>query len=209
MLSQATAPCRFELLGHRNEALAEAVAPEVASTLLARIEAIPEQRFVEELETAGCWATCPHHRSYPESLREVPGELSALIACGDPALLLDFARSEAATIVGARRASAYGREVARTLGHDLAAAGVTVITGLAFGIDACVHRGALDSGRTIAILGCGVDVPYPTAHRTLWRRITEHGLVLSELAPGTAPWRWTFLARNRIMACLAGMTIVV
>ncbi len=113
------------------------------------------------------------------------------------------------TIVGARRATSYGREVARELGRELAAAGMVVVSGLAFGIDACAHRGALDAGRTIAVLGCGPDIAYPAAHRSLWRQICEKGLVISELPPGAAPWRWTFPARNRIMAALAGMTVVV
>ena len=113
------------------------------------------------------------------------------------------------TIVGARRATSYGREIARELGRELAAAGMVVVSGLAFGIDGCAHRGALDAGRTIAVLGCGPDVAYPASHRTLWRRICEAGLVISELPPGATPWRWTFPARNRIMAALAGMTVVV
>ena len=113
------------------------------------------------------------------------------------------------TIVGARRASSYGREVARELGFGLATAGLVVVSGLSFGVDACAHRGALDGGRTIAVLGSGPDIAYPAAHRSLWRRITERGLVISELPPGASPWRWTFPARNRIMAALAGMTIVV
>ncbi|HEY5053352.1 MAG TPA: DNA-processing protein DprA, partial [Solirubrobacterales bacterium] len=77
------------------------------------------------------------------------------------------------------------------------------------GVDVCAHRGALEGGRTIAVLGCGPDTAYPAAHRSLWRRITERGLVLSELAPGASPWRWTFPARNRIMAALTEMTVVV
>ncbi len=77
------------------------------------------------------------------------------------------------TIVGARRATSYGREVARELGRELAAAGIVVVSGLAFGIDACAHRGALEAGRTIAVLGCGPDVAYPAAHRSLWRRIAR------------------------------------
>ena len=89
-------------------------------------------------------------------------------------------------MVGARRASSYGREVARALGADLAAAGMTVVSGLAFGIDACAHRGALETGLTVAVLGCGADVAYPASHRSLWRRVQERGLVLSELPPGPA-----------------------
>ena len=85
-----------------------------------------------------------------------------------------------------------------------------MVSGLAFGIDACAHRGALDAGGiAIAVLGCGPDSAYPAAHRSLWRRICESGLVISELPPGATPWRWTFPARNRIMAALAGMTVVV
>jgi DNA processing protein len=113
------------------------------------------------------------------------------------------------TVVGARRASSYGREVARELGRELAAAGLVVVSGLAFGIDACAHRGALEAGLSFAVLGCGADVAYPAAHRSLWRRIGETGVILSELPPGTGPWRWTFPARNRIMAALGAMTVVV
>jgi DNA processing protein len=132
-----------------------------------------------------------------------------LIGRGDPALLAGLEPLGAVTIVGARRATSYGREVSRELGRELAAAGLVVVSGLAFGIDACAHRGALDAGRTIAVLGCGADVAYPASHRSLWRRICEQGLVISELPPGAAPWKWTFPARNRIMAALAGMTVVV
>ena len=84
-----------------------------------------------------------------------------------------------------------------------------VVSGLAFGVDACAHRGAIEAGRTIAVLGCGPDTAYPAAHRSLWRQICEKGLVISEFPPGAGPWRWTFPARNRIMAALAGMTVVV
>ena len=116
----------------------------------------------------------------------------------------------AVTIVGSRRATSYGREVARDLSRELSAAGLVVVSGLAFGIDACAHRGALDAGgRTIAVLGCGPDTPYPAAHRGLWRAIAETGAVISELPPGSTPWRWSFPARNRVMAALAGMTVVV
>ena len=114
------------------------------------------------------------------------------------------------TVVGARRASSYGREIARELGRELAAAGIVVVSGLAFGIDACAHRGALDARphRRRARLRCRCS-PIPAAHRSLWRRICERGLVVSELPPGAGAWRWTFPARNRIMAALAGMTVVV
>jgi DNA processing protein len=198
-----------ELLGLSNEDLLAAAAPKVAAQLLARVEALSEQHLAGELSAARCWASCRHGDLYPDSLRDAPDAPWALVGRGDPGLLDGLEPFGAVTIVGARRATSYGREVARELGRELAAAGMVVVSGLAFGVDGCAHRGAIDAGRTIAVLGCGPDVAYPAAHRSLWRRIGEEGLVLSELPPGTPPWRWTFPARNRIMAALAGMTVVV
>jgi DNA processing protein len=133
-----------------------------------------------------------------------------LLGRGDFGLLEGIEPQAAVTIVGSRRATSYGREVARDLARELSAAGLVVVSGLAFGIDACAHRGALDAGgRTIAVLGCGPDTPYPAAHRGLWRSIVETGAVISELPPGSTPWRWSFPARNRVMAAMAGMTVVV
>jgi DNA processing protein len=198
-----------ELLRLSNEDLVEVTAPKVAGQLLARVAALPEGRLNEELGLASCWACCRHGDLYPAHLRDAADAPWALIGRGDPQLLAGLEPFRAVTIVGARRATSYGREVARELGRELAAAGMIVVSGLAFGIDVCAHRGALDAGRTIAVLGCGPDVAYPASHRTLWRRICETGLVISEFPPGATPWRWTFPARNRIMAALSGMTVVV
>jgi DNA processing protein len=198
-----------ELLRLGNEDLAEVVAPRVADQVLAQIAAQPEARLYGDLETAGCWGCCRHDPLFPVGLRDAADAPWALIGKGDPALLTRLSPEEAVTVVGARRASSYGREVARELGRELAAAGLIVVSGLAFGIDACAHRGALDAGLTVAVLGCGADLAYPAAHRSLWRRIVESGLALSELPPGCGAWRWSFPARNRIMAALSGMTIVV
>jgi DNA processing protein len=198
-----------ELLRLSNQDLCEVAAPRVAAQLLGRVEALTERHLWEELSLAGCWACCQHDDPYPAHLRDAADAPWALIGRGDAELLEGLEPFDAVTIVGARRATSYGREVARELGRGLARAGLIVVSGLAFGIDACVHRGAVEAGRTIAVLGCGPDVAYPAAHRSLWRRITETGLVLSELPPGATPWRWTFPARNRIMAALAGMTVVV
>ena len=199
-----------ELLRLSNEDLVAAVAPRAEASLLASVEAHSERNLEIGLSAAGCWGCCRHDPLYPGSLREAADAPWALIGRGDPALLGELAeRAGVVTVVGARRASSYGRDVARRLAHDLAAAGLVVVSGLAFGIDACAHRGALETGRTVAVLGCGADVAYPAAHRSLWRRIQENGLVLSELPPGTGAWRWAFPARNRVMAALAGMTVVV
>jgi DNA processing protein len=198
-----------ELLRLSNEDLAAAAAPKVARQILTQVSAIPERRLADDLRTAQCWACCRHDSLYPVGLRDAMDAPWALIGRGDPALLAALEPDGLVTVVGARRASSYGREIARELGRELAAAGIVVVSGLAFGIDACAHRGALDAGLTVAVLGSGVDAPYPAAHRSLWRRICERGLVLSEQPPGAGVWRWTFPARNRIMAAMAGMTVVV
>jgi DNA processing protein len=198
-----------ELLRLANEDLVEVAAPNVAAQLLAQVAAMPERRLAEELRAAGCWACCRHDDLYPAGLRDAADAPWALVGRGDRSLLDGLEPFGAVTVVGSRRATSYGREIARELGRELAATGIVVVSGLAFGIDACAHRGAIDAGRTVAVLGCGPDVAYPASHRSLWRRISEEGLVISELPPGASPWRWTFPARNRIMAALSGMTVVV
>lgn len=198
-----------QLLALSNEDLVQLVAPRVAEQMLARVAAISEQHFIDEIAISRCWATCQHSDHYPESLRPLDDAPWALFGLGDRDLLASHAARRTVAIVGARRATSYGREVARELGRDLGGAALVVVSGLSFGIDGCAHRGAIDEGRTIAVLGCGPDVAYPASHRSIWRRITETGLILSELPPGSTPWRWTFPARSRIIAGLAGMTAVV
>jgi len=198
-----------ELLRLGNEDLVEAIAPRVAAQILAEVAAAPEGRLRAEIDEADCWACCRHDPLFPSGLHDAADAPWALIGRGDPDLLTRLTPDGSVTVVGARRASTYGREVARELSRELAGAGLAVVSGLAFGIDACAHRGALEGGLTVAVLGCGADVVYPAAHRSLWRRIGETGLVLSELPPRAGAWRWTFPARNRIMAALSGMSVVV
>lgn len=198
------------LLALPDEELIEVVAPGKAVKALREMGALDERRLSERLEAARCWAICRHDDRYPVGLRDASDGPWALIGRGDRALLDGLGPEAAVTIVGSRRATSYGREVARELGRELATAGLVVVSGLAFGIDACAHRGALDArGRTLAVLGCGPDTAYPAAHRVLWRQVAETGAVVSELPPGSTPWRWSFPARNRVMAALAGMTVVV
>lgn len=198
-----------ELLRLDSDDLAEVAAPRAAAKILAAIAAVTEARLREELEATECWACCRHDPLFPVGLADAADAPWALFGRGDTALLRRLVPDEAVTVVGSRRASSYGREVARELGGELATAGLVVVSGMAFGIDACAHRGAIDSGLTVAVLGCAADVAYPAAHRSLWRRIGERGLVLSEMPPGAGAWRWSFPARNRIMAALSGMTVVI
>ncbi|HKZ13607.1 MAG TPA: DNA-processing protein DprA [Solirubrobacterales bacterium] len=199
-----------ELLRLGNEDLIEVVAPNAAGRFLGEVEALDEAGLWGRLEATECWSICRHDDRYPPGLRDAADAPWALIGRGDRALLCDLEPQAAVTIVGSRRATSYGREVARELGKEVGTAGLVVVSGLAFGIDACAHRGALDAGRrTVAVLGCGPDTSYPAAHRSLWRQVVETGAVISELPPGSTPWRWSFPARNRVMAALAGMTVVV
>jgi DNA processing protein len=162
-------------------------------------------------ERAGLSTVCRHQSdTFPATLLEAPDAPPMLYLCGDRDRLARLASDPAVAVVGSRRASAYGLEVAHALGRDLAAAGVTVVSGMAFGIDSAAHEGALaGDGLTVAVLGGGADVPYPRSKLGLYKRIASQGLALSEMPPGTEPLRWCFPARNRIMAALCAMTIVV
>ena len=144
----------------------------------------------------------------PPLLRAIHDPPVGLFVRGDaePSLL----ERPAVAIVGARACSGYGASVARSLARELAAAGLLVVSGLARGIDAEAHRGALAAGAaTIAVLGCGIDRDYPAAHAELARRIAADGLIVSEYAPGVEPAPWRFPARNRIVAGLCAATVVV
>jgi len=113
-------------------------------------------------------------------------------------------------IVGTRNSTAYGERITRSLTRALARARVTVISGMARGIDGAAHRTALgEGGNTVAVLGTGIDVPYPAGHRQLHRAIAERGLVVSENPPGMKAHKGAFPKRNRIIAALAPVTIVV
>jgi DNA processing protein len=112
-------------------------------------------------------------------------------------------------VVGARACSHYGSSVATFLARDLAEAGVLVVSGLARGIDGAAHRGALQAGATVAVLGCGIDRDYPRTHASLAAEIVREGLIVSEYAPGVEPAPWRFPARNRLVAGLTLATVVV
>jgi DNA processing protein len=196
-----------ELLALDDEALAAAVAGRKAKALIA--EAVEDGTLGSRLREAGCWVVCRHHEAYPEGLRDLGDAPPALVGRGEPAGLARLRSERTVTVVGARRATTYGREIGRTLAGQLAGAGFAVVSGLAWGIDGAAHEGALDGGFTVAVLGCGADLAYPRHHSGLYEQICERGLILSELPPGTGPWRWAFPARNRIMAALGSMTIVV
>jgi len=143
---------------------------------------------------------------YPSRLSEVPDAPATLHVRGR---LLDR-DALAVAIVGSRRATPYGLEVAETLAADLAARGVTVVSGLARGIDSAAHRGALRvGGRTLAVLGSGIDVIYPPENRRLADEVAERGALLSQFAPGTPPLPQNFPTRNQVIAAMSLAVVVV
>jgi DNA processing protein len=123
---------------------------------------------------------------------------------------LTEACERAVAVVGARACTAYGDHVAVDLGYGLAERGWTVVSGGAFGIDHAAHRGALAAdGRTVAVLACGIDRPYPQSHIGLFDRIAETGLLISEWPPGSDPHGFRFLVRNRLIAAITQGTVMV
>ena len=177
----------------------------------ARIDAFDPEAAREAAGAATLDLLCRHASEYPERLRHLPDSPPVLWVRGGLARFADLAGGPCVAIVGSRRPSSYGIEVAEQLARGLSSAGVTVISGLALGIDAAAHRGALRSAtpRTIAVLGGGADVVYPRVNRGIYDQIAELGAVVSESPPGRRPFRWSFPARNRIMAALGALTIVV
>jgi DNA processing protein len=201
-----------ELLALGDDRLVRAVCGPRAADLTAELRGADVGRLRDRAARAGCWALCRHDRRFPPPLRDLEAQApAALFGRGSLEAAAGLEPDGAVTIVGARRASAYGLAVAEELGRMLARAGMTVVSGLANGVDSRAHAGALEGGgTTIAVLGGGADTPYPRRQNRLYRRILEEdGAVVSELPPGAPSFRWSFPARNRIMAALGGMTVVV
>jgi DNA processing protein len=168
------------------------------------------RRAAKAATAAGVTAVCTHHERFPPLLRDLVDAPRAIFFRGDPRDLNTLSEEPAVAVVGSRRPSPYGLEMAGALGRGLAVAGVTVVSGLALGIDAAAHRGCGEAGGfPVAVLAGGPDIPYPPSNRRIYRDVARMGLVLSEMPPGQRAFRWSFPARNRLMAGLAGMTVVV
>jgi DNA processing protein len=167
-----------------------------------------ERVYLERLVAGGYRFLGRSAADFPPLLRAIHDPPSGLFLRG--AAKPELLSRPAVAIVGARACSGYGSAVGRSLARDLAVAGLVVVSGLARGIDAEAHRGALETGgATIAVLGCGIDRDYPAAHAELASRVANAGLIVSEYAPGVEPAPWRFPARNRIVAGLCAATVVV
>ena len=145
--------------------------------------------------------------SYPERLADDPQAPAVLFCLGDPAVLGD---APTVALVGARAPTRYGIGVAAQFGADLSAAGVSVVSGLALGIDGAAHEGACGAGAPpVGVVAGGLDRPYPRRHERLWERVASSGVVVSESPAGVATEKWRFPVRNRLLAALSDVVIVV
>lgn len=199
-----------DLLELREEDLIAAVGGRRRRQLRSALKRLDGRELRERAREARLELICRCDSRYPARLKTLPSAPSALYVAGGLERFLLLAREDPVALVGSRRASGYGLEVGGAIARGLAAAGVTVLSGMALGIDSAAHAGALDAGAgTIAVLPSSPDHPYPPAKRALHRRILATGTAISELGPGARVWRWAFPARNRIIAGLAAMTVVV
>jgi len=163
-------------------------------------------RELEKVQSAGVQLISWEDQAYPRHLRNIYDPPPLLYVRGT----LRREDEWAVAVVGTRRASAYGKEAARQMAGGLARSGITIVSGLARGIDAQAHRAAIDAGgRTIAVLGCGVDVVYPPEHRNLTREVVGQGALISEYPLGTQPEASNFPPRNRLISGLSLGVLVV
>ncbi len=182
------------------------VAPALAQSMASGCMFDEAARAVEELKAQGAEVVPLTDRRYPARLREIYDPPPVLFAKGR----LELLDTVMVAVVGSRRPSAYGVAVAERLGKDLGAAGVTVVSGMAKGIDTAAHGGALSAGgATVAVFGCGLDVIYPAENRKLAERIARDGLLLTEFPPGTPAHPQNFPIRNRIVSGLSEGVVVV
>lgn len=199
------------LLALSDAELLAAIAPSQRSALEEALAAFDPEPARRRCVGAGLAAICRHDgQRYPPVLREMPDPPAVLHVAGEPARLHHLLAGPSAAVVGARRATPYGTEIARALGRGLSAAGVTVVSGMALGVDSAAHAGALEAGgRTFAVLAGGADVAYPASKRRLHGRLVAQACTVSEMPPGLPPRKWCFPARNRLIAALGSVTVVV
>jgi DNA processing protein len=182
------------------------VSPEASSAMVSRKYRPRAAEIVDSSIREGYQFLIKGMSGYPPLLEEIPDAPLVLYGRGS----LEVLNQPCIAIVGTRRPTCYGLQMAEGLATDLGSRGITVVSGMARGIDAAAHRGCLQSeGNTVAVFGCGIDVIYPREHRQLTNRILERGLILSEFPPGTAPSPRNFPVRNRIISGLSTGTLII
>lgn len=188
------------------ELRASALPADIVESILAERRAIDPARELDALARAGIRALVLADSDYPRLLRQISSPPPVLYVRGT----LTEGDELAVALVGTRRATTYGADMARRFARDLAEAGVTVVSGLAAGIDTVAHRTAVDAGgRTLAVFGCGLDTIYPPRNRRLAEEIAASGALISEYPLGTTPLAQNFPVRNRIISGLSRAIVVV
>jgi DNA processing protein len=188
------------------ELAAAGLEAKASAALLAARARLDLDAELERVAAAGVGLLTLDDAAYPRLLREIPGAPPLIYVRG----ALTAADDWAVAVVGTRSPTTYGREAAFRLSGDLARAGVTLVSGLALGVDALAHEATLEAGgRTLAVLGCGVDQPYPERNRRLAARIIEQGALISDYPLGTLPVAANFPPRNRIISGLSRGVLVV
>src|SRR3990170_7327730 len=186
--------------------LSQVVSLEVAQKIVFQRNQVNLGEELERVKNHGARVLTVNSPEYPTLLQEIPSPPAALFITGKN--LKDF--SPAIAIVGSRRASTYGKALAEEFASKLSEAGLTIVSGLARGIDSAAHRGALETGgETVGVLGCGLDVVYPAENKKLYQQISEEGALVSEYPLGTPPLTFHFPSRNRIISGLSLGVIVV
>ncbi|HEX6020997.1 MAG TPA: DNA-processing protein DprA [Solirubrobacter sp.] len=199
---QRSAPSR--VLSLSDEELLEVGATDDVARRYRRFDARAARARASE---ARLTTVCRCRDAYPERLLDLADPPAVVHVLGDPGAL---AIEDGVGVVGARRASPYGLEIARALGRGLSAAGVPVVSGLALGIDSAAHAGALEApGLTVGVLAASAHIPYPVRGWRLHAAVAERGAVISEMPPGASAYRWCFVARNRLIAALSAAAVVV
>lgn len=198
------------LLALPDSDLIAAVAGSRRRTVAAELARIDPAELLAGWKQSAVTTWCRHSEPYPAGLLRLADPPAAIHFAGRPERLAALLAAPAVAVVGARRCSADGSRLSRALGRGCSAAGVTVVSGMALGVDAAAHEGALEAGAaTVAVLAGGPERAYPARWRVLHRAIAARGTVVSELPPGTPSYRWGFPARNRLIAALSGMVVVV
>lgn len=217
-LTEGVGPTRLDNLRHTFGSWTGALAAPVAflgsvpamnrtvAAAIGRADPGNVDRVLHALEELGGWLLTPFDPDFPEALRHVVPPPTILFGLGDRALL----GRPAAALVGSRHPTGYGIEVARTAARAVGAAGLAVVSGMARGLDAVAHWGALEQGgATVGILGNGLGVVYPAANAALYQRVAREGLLLSEHPPGERPNAGSFPRRNRLIAALARVVLII
>lgn len=207
LLRKAFASMRHAWQASARELTQAGLEPSLAAVLIEHRQAIDLDASWQELAELGLEITTIEDQAYPNLLKQIFDPPAVLFSRGDMSIL----KTLCLAVVGSRQASNYGLTTTKKIVSELAPTGITIVSGLAYGIDTVAHQATLSvGGKTVAVMACGLDQIYPAANRQLAEKIIEHGgLWLSEFPPHTAPLKQNFPFRNRVIAGLAQGTIVM